>query len=654
MSWDDFGSGWLKSGLPVFDGGKNKTLARKAIDKLGGPESFRTEIALEPDGTKIVTQTKGTMPPQVFVYPAMKVADPDPDPEADYIYVGERYTGTNARVSTVFGAVNADPQKLTISGGAVVALEAIPNYTTSNKYGRYKRWRGVSGDEVYYRDSSSQTSSHSETVFNSSGLTIYVAGGKTAPYNEGVAAPFAGIVTVAGTKYIITGGGVKNLLTGVYTDIGTSFDRIGASAGARGYFAGEIGLFRNGSLGGYAARGGYTPTEGDPRVGAFSFDALSKTTTAECVDSSTAALSGGGPWAITTSYTYDGKGYVTTETGQDSISISTEGMTSVTTVVGGVEVTPGVMLPVTLTSTCQATGAASDYRYSHVEYDAAPYNYKVLSSSVSASQVSNLSDTRTNTVKCGDTVVHSWAVSSFYEYTRASEKSDGVTTFEQSTWDFPEIIDERCSLLCDAGNGVFAFLIVKRSTEAKKYITGDSAPASSDRNITLSARYVIYDAREKTSYSGSFSPVNIGTVASTGVTPSGATPPTASIYPTIRKNGSGTLSYQGGENYRLYIPGMGYGGNNYTAASVAWSSSSSMAWHTYLNLPDEYDGIGFFGSIFADDNVLLCSIRCPYDETQHINVCSNRKSGAFSSFDSDYWYQVLYKAPTNIPATVTA
>ena len=41
MSWGDFGSDWLKNGLPVFEGGKDKTIARKAIDKLGGPGSFR-------------------------------------------------------------------------------------------------------------------------------------------------------------------------------------------------------------------------------------------------------------------------------------------------------------------------------------------------------------------------------------------------------------------------------------------------------------------------------------------------------------------------------------------------------------------------------------------------------------------------------------
>ena len=76
MSWNDFGDNWLKNGLPTFHGGKDKNHARTSLDKLGGPDGFKTAITIQPDGTKVVVQTKGAMPPQVFVYPPTKAEAP--------------------------------------------------------------------------------------------------------------------------------------------------------------------------------------------------------------------------------------------------------------------------------------------------------------------------------------------------------------------------------------------------------------------------------------------------------------------------------------------------------------------------------------------------------------------------------------------------
>lgn len=66
MSRDD----WLSSGLPVYQGDKDRTLARKEIDLLGGPNQIRKRIVDNPDGSQTVVQLKGDMPPQIRTTPA--------------------------------------------------------------------------------------------------------------------------------------------------------------------------------------------------------------------------------------------------------------------------------------------------------------------------------------------------------------------------------------------------------------------------------------------------------------------------------------------------------------------------------------------------------------------------------------------------------
>ena len=58
---------WLNNGLPAFHGGKDRGMARCAIDRLAGPDGFKTGYQTQPDGTLIITQTKGTMPPEITV-----------------------------------------------------------------------------------------------------------------------------------------------------------------------------------------------------------------------------------------------------------------------------------------------------------------------------------------------------------------------------------------------------------------------------------------------------------------------------------------------------------------------------------------------------------------------------------------------------------
>lgn len=62
MSFDD---NWLSNGLPVFNGGKDRSIARKAIDRLGGPSGFKTSYVNNPDGSVTTVQLKGDMPPQI-------------------------------------------------------------------------------------------------------------------------------------------------------------------------------------------------------------------------------------------------------------------------------------------------------------------------------------------------------------------------------------------------------------------------------------------------------------------------------------------------------------------------------------------------------------------------------------------------------------
>lgn len=64
MTWGD---DWLKNGLPIFNGGKDRSLARKMLDRVGGPQGFKTSQQTLPDGSVVTVQTKGTMAPQVTI-----------------------------------------------------------------------------------------------------------------------------------------------------------------------------------------------------------------------------------------------------------------------------------------------------------------------------------------------------------------------------------------------------------------------------------------------------------------------------------------------------------------------------------------------------------------------------------------------------------
>lgn len=61
--WPD----WLTNGLPTYHGGKDKALARKMIDGMGGPSGFKTSQRTDADGTTTTVQLKGSMAPQVTV-----------------------------------------------------------------------------------------------------------------------------------------------------------------------------------------------------------------------------------------------------------------------------------------------------------------------------------------------------------------------------------------------------------------------------------------------------------------------------------------------------------------------------------------------------------------------------------------------------------
>ena len=68
-----FTDDWLGKGLPVFSGGKNRAVARAAINRLGGPGGFKTTRVTNPDGSVTTVQLKGDMPPQITtVYPPKK------------------------------------------------------------------------------------------------------------------------------------------------------------------------------------------------------------------------------------------------------------------------------------------------------------------------------------------------------------------------------------------------------------------------------------------------------------------------------------------------------------------------------------------------------------------------------------------------------
>ena len=56
---------WLQNGLPVYSGGKDRSTARRLIDRLGGPHGIKTAYQNNPDGTITRVQLRGTQPPEV-------------------------------------------------------------------------------------------------------------------------------------------------------------------------------------------------------------------------------------------------------------------------------------------------------------------------------------------------------------------------------------------------------------------------------------------------------------------------------------------------------------------------------------------------------------------------------------------------------------
>ena len=67
-----FSDDWLKNGLPNFSGGKDRTVARKMIDHLGGPTGFKTSMRTNADGSVTTVQLKGDMPPRITTTQVIK------------------------------------------------------------------------------------------------------------------------------------------------------------------------------------------------------------------------------------------------------------------------------------------------------------------------------------------------------------------------------------------------------------------------------------------------------------------------------------------------------------------------------------------------------------------------------------------------------
>lgn len=70
---------WLSSGLPVYDGNKDRTMARKEIDLLGGANQIRRRIVENANGSQTIIHLKGDMPPQIRTMPGPSMEDEKPD-----------------------------------------------------------------------------------------------------------------------------------------------------------------------------------------------------------------------------------------------------------------------------------------------------------------------------------------------------------------------------------------------------------------------------------------------------------------------------------------------------------------------------------------------------------------------------------------------
>lgn len=65
--WPGEKPNWLDNGLPVYQGGKDRALARSMVDNLGGPQGFRKAERNSSDGTVTRVTLRGDMAPEVVV-----------------------------------------------------------------------------------------------------------------------------------------------------------------------------------------------------------------------------------------------------------------------------------------------------------------------------------------------------------------------------------------------------------------------------------------------------------------------------------------------------------------------------------------------------------------------------------------------------------
>lgn len=133
-----FKQGWLKSGLPTFHVEKDKGRARVTIDRLGGPDGFKTAYRTDPDGTVTITQTKGSMPPQVTVQ--KRTAGGAPTTHRTFVF-----NYKNATVGTVAnkGATPGGMKVLTANKSVARASYGVASFKTKLGGGTDVKWNDV-------------------------------------------------------------------------------------------------------------------------------------------------------------------------------------------------------------------------------------------------------------------------------------------------------------------------------------------------------------------------------------------------------------------------------------------------------------------------------------------------------------------------------
>ena len=114
---------WLQNGLPVYSGGKDRSTARRLIDRLGGPGGFKTTSVTNPDGSVTTVQLKGDMPPQVWTTRPIPAA-------IKYIYgmVDTAFDSSGPKLADLIGATGGFAYNPSIPDAAFwkTALNACP------------------------------------------------------------------------------------------------------------------------------------------------------------------------------------------------------------------------------------------------------------------------------------------------------------------------------------------------------------------------------------------------------------------------------------------------------------------------------------------------------------------------------------------------